>query len=228
MKILSIGAVAVAALTAAGVIGLRAGETPDARLSAASSAGPSAEALRIRRAIQSDAVAPALAPRDHDITIVFFSDYQCPYCRKMHVAIEALVREDPKVKVLYRDWPIFGAASLEAARAAIAAQYQGKHTAINQALMQSPGRLNSESIRAAAARAGVNWARLQTDQTARRAEIDAVLGRNSRYAAMMGLTGTPGAMVGPYLIPGAVDLPTLRRTVAMARQANAPRAGGAT
>ena len=61
-------------------------------------------------------------------------------------------------------------------------------------------------------------AKLQADLTAHKAEIDAVLDRNSRYAAMLGLQGTPGMLIGPYLIPGGMDLRGLREAVALARR----------
>lgn len=177
-----------------------------------------AEARRIRLAIQNDPVAPTIAPHGHDVTIVMFSDYQCPYCRKLHVAVDALLREDSRVKILYRDLPLFGVASVEAARAAIASTYQGKHGAFHDALMKTQGKLTSPAIRAAADKAGVNWTRLQADQKKHGADIDASLSRSKRYAAMMGLSGTPALLVNSYLIPGAVDLTQLRRVVARARE----------
>ncbi|MGC6328642.1 DsbA family protein [Rhizorhabdus sp. FW153] len=174
-------------------------------------------ARRVRQAIRTDPVAPAVAPKGADVTIVLFSDYNCPYCRKVHPALQALLREDPKVRLLYRDWPIFGGASTEAARAAIAAEFQGRHAAFNDALMASQGKLDSAGIRAAANRAGVDWARLQKDMTARRQDIDAALGRSDRYARMLRLSGTPGLLIGPYLLPGAVGVAELRKVVAAVR-----------
>lgn len=220
-KKMSIAAVLVAALVLVGLLAMRGGNGADARAQSIAEAGdtaPSAEALRIRQEIQNDPVAPTVAPEGYDVTIVFFTDYQCPYCRRMHPVLDALMREDNKVRLVYRDWPIFGAASTEAARAAIAAQYQGKHAEFNAALMQTEGRLSSQSIRAAADRAGVDWNRLQADLDQHGSEIGQALGRTSRFAAMAGLSGTPGLMVGPYLLPGAVDLATLRQAVALARE----------
>ncbi|MEZ0494932.1 DsbA family protein [Sphingomonas sp. IW22] len=176
------------------------------------------EGARIRQQIQNDPVAPTIAPRGADVTMVVFSDYQCPYCRKVHPVIQQLMREDAKVRVVYRDWPIFGPVSVQAARAVIAAKYQGKHAAFNDAMMQTSGKLSVQGIRAAANRAGVNWGRLQADLKAHGAEIDGAIERTGRYAAMMGLRGTPGILVGPYLIPGAIDIAGLRRAVAMARR----------
>lgn len=176
------------------------------------------EAQRLLQAMRSDPVAPVVAPEGADVTIVVFSDYQCPYCRRMHPPLQALLREDPKVKIVYRDWPILGPESVEAARAAIAAGYQRRHAAFNDALMASRGRITSEGIRAAAERAGVDWARLQADQKRNAAEIEQALARTHRYAGMLGISGTPALLVNDYLIPGAADLAILRSTVAEARQ----------
>ena len=218
MKTLTIAAgIGLAALLAGGVA-LWSGDADPAQARQASSDTSSADALRIRSQIQNDPVAPAIAPQGQDVTVVVFSDYQCPFCRKLHPSLEALMREDPKVKLVFRDWPVFGAASTEAAQAAIASKWQGKHAAFNDALMTMTGKLTSDSIRAAADKAGVDWAKLQADLTAHKAEIDAVLDRNSRYAAMLGLQGTPGMLIGPYLIPGGIDLRGLREAVALARR----------
>ncbi|MEA3389826.1 DsbA family protein [Sphingobium sp. CCH11-B1] len=225
-KLPLIGGIAAIALVA-GVAAVRAGDDGAHAQSTTGTANTqtSAEGERIRHEIQNDPVAPTVAPQGYDVTIVFFTDYQCPYCRKVHPVLEQLLSEDNKVKLVYRDWPIFGAPSVEAARAAIASKYQGKHAAFNDALMRSQGRLSSESIRAAANQAGVDWARLQTDLAEHRSEIDQTLGRSSNYAAMMGLSGTPAMLVGNYLIPGAVDLPAMREAVAMARsQGQQPQA----
>lgn len=183
---------------------------------------PARDVRAIRREIRTDAVAPTIAPRGYDVTIVMFSDYQCGYCRRLNPVLDALMQSDPKVRLVYRDWPILGKGSPEAARAAIAAKYQGRHAAFHKALMGLSGRIDDTKLQAAAAKAGVDWARLQRDQSARKGEIDAVLARTNRYARMLGLTGTPGMMVGPFVLPGAVDLPTLQRAVKAARASDDP------
>ncbi len=175
------------------------------------------DSARIRSQIQSDPVAPTIAPQSHDVTLVVFADYQCPFCRKLHSALETLMAQDPKVKIVFRDWPVFGAGSEEAARPAIASTWQGKHAAFNDALMTMPGRVNSESIRIAADKAGVDWLQLESDLTAHKDEIEGALRRNAEYAAMLGLQGTPGMLVGPYVIPGAIDIAGLREAVSLAR-----------
>lgn len=187
-----------------------AGRTEDARLVR--------EGARLRAAMQNDPVAPTVAPRGHDVTIVLFSDYQCPYCRKIYPTLRTLVQQDGKVRLVYRDWPIFGEASVEAARAAIASRYQGRHGAFNDALMRAEGRLNSASIRAAANRAGVDWSRLEADLDRHGSRIDEAIDRTRGYADMLGLSGTPAMLVGPYMVPGAISLDDLKKVVALARE----------
>lgn len=92
--------------------------------------------------------------------------------------------------------------------------------------MRVPGRLSSASIRRAADQAGVDWTRLQNDLRTRKAEIDALLNRNSRYAATLGLQGTPGILVGPYLVPGGIDRDKLAEIVSVARRAGPPKTSG--
>ena len=186
----------------------------------------SAEAMAARAEIADDPIAPKLAPEGHDVTIISYSDYQCPFCRKIHPELERLAQEDGKVRIVYRDWPIFGPASEEAARMAIASQWQNKHRQFNDALMRTDGKLSSEKIRAAAAAAGIDFARLERDMETREDDIDGVLRRTAMQAAQMGLQGTPAMLVGPYMIPGAVDYAGLTRAVAEARRFNAEHAAG--
>ncbi|GAA3276244.1 DsbA family protein [Sphingomonas yabuuchiae] len=171
-----------------------------------------------RKAVVDDPVAPKRAGRTYDVTVVEFFDYNCPYCRRMEPVLNALLRSDPKVRVVYRDWPIFGPASREASRAAVASQWQGRHAAFHEALMTSPARLDSAGVKAAAAKAKVDWPRLQRDLKNRGAEIDALLTRTDSIAQAIGFNGTPALIVGSQVVAGAVDLPTLRRLVAEARK----------
>lgn len=170
-----------------------------------------------RKSVIDDPVAPKRSVAAFDVSVVEFFDYNCPYCRRMEPVIEGLLKADPKVRIVYRDWPIFGPASVEASRAAIASQWQGRHAAFHKALMTSPGKLDSAGIRAAATRAKVDWPRLQRDLAGHGTEIDGLLARTEAIASAIGVNGTPVLIVGSQIAPGAVDLPTLRGLVATAR-----------
>ena len=172
-----------------------------------------------RRAFFEDALAPTVKPAEYDVTIVEYTDYQCPFCRAAHDALTQLAESDEKVRIVYRDWPIFGPQSERAARLAIASQWQGKHAAFHDALMKAPRPLNEDAMKAAARKAGVDWARLQADLKERGAEVEALLSRNDQQAISLGLEGTPGFIIGETLYPGVMELADLKEAVAEAREA---------
>jgi protein-disulfide isomerase len=186
--------------------------------SSSTSEDPSVE--ETRRAFLEDTVAPMVKPASYDVTIVEYTDYQCPFCRAAHDALLKLTAEDKKVRIIYRDWPIFGQPSERAARLAIASQWQGKHAAFHDALMKSPRPLTEQSIKAAAKKAGVDWSKLEADLKSRSAEVEALLARNDEQAMQLGLNGTPGFIIGETLYAGGMDLAGLKEAVADARKAN--------
>ena len=183
-----------------------------------SAAAPADDPSAPFRAMLADApLAPKVAPKGYDVTIVLFSDYQCPYCKKQHFALLDLLAKDPKVRLIYRDWPVFGPVSKRAARLAIASQYQGRHAAFHDALMRAKGKLDENAMKAAARTAKVDWARLEADATSHRAEIDALLRQTDRQAEALELEGTPGLVIGRYVLTGALNPDGLAEVVKLAR-----------
>ncbi len=170
------------------------------------------------RAIVDDATAPRAGPADADVTIVLFTDYQCAVCRATDPALERLIDRDRRVRVIFKDWPIFGANSVMAARVAMAADRQGKYLALHRALMTSHEPINAATLPAIAARAGVDWAKLAADLAAHGTEIDTALAAHAREARSLGLQGTPGYLVGPYLVRSGLRDGPLKRKVAAARR----------
>lgn len=153
-----------------------------------------------------------------DVTVIEYLDYNCPYCRKMHSEIQGLLQSDPKARVLYKQWPVFGLVSTYAARAVLAASWQGKDLAAHDALITSPGRLDSQDVvRRRLAAAGVDLPRLDEDLKVRKAEIDALLARTEEEAQLLELRGTPALVVGSTLVPGALPSAMLQRLVAQER-----------
>jgi protein-disulfide isomerase len=154
-----------------------------------------------------------------DVTVVEYLDFNCPYCRKTAVTLGQLLDGDPKVRILYKDFPIFGGVSLYAARAALAAHWQGRYLAAHDILIDAPARLASETqVRDRLALAGVDLVRLDRDLAVHKGAIDAVLARNNQEARELGFTGTPGLSVGDFVVPGAVSLENLRVLVTATRK----------
>lgn len=177
-------------------------------------------------------VAAALAARpqtstagnpDGDVTIVEFLDYNCPFCKKTAPELQKLLVSDRRVRILYKEWPIFGDVSEYAARSALAAQWQGKFLAAHNALIDAPDLDDSAQVDAVLKRAGVDLGRLADDRTRHAADIDEALARNAREARALGLNGTPGFVVGRQLVPSALTLPQLLQ---LARNARASQMGG--
>lgn len=157
---------------------------------------------------------PFIGSETADVTIISFIDYNCPYCKQMQPELAALVASDPKVRILTKEWPIFGDASELASRTAIAAQYQGKYEAVHNAFMGSPTRIAGEAdVQRLALSAGVDMARLADDLTEHAAEIDAELQRVSAEASAMALRGTPAFNINGQMIPGALPPGELKAVV---------------
>ena len=169
---------------------------------------------------------PFLGSENADVVIVGYVDYNCGYCKKMQPVVDAVMKADPKVRVLYKDWPIFGAVSQNAARTALAAGYQGKYEAVHNGFMQSPGRITSDAdIQRLAQQAGVDMTRLERDLSEHRTAIDAVLSRNGREARALALQGTPAFVINGRLIPGGMPKAYLEAVIARVRT-DQPLGGG--
>lgn len=191
-------------------------------LSLAPAAPPPGEDASIeeqRRYFTEDSVAPMVKPAAYDVTIVQYMDYQCPNCRTSHKPLKQLLAKDKKVRLIYRDWPIFGPKSEAAALIAIAAKYQGKYVEVHDALMQAPLPLTEEKIEAAARKAGADWDRLEKDLEEHNEEIVALIRRNDEQAQSIGLEGTPGFLIGNTQYFGGMTLKEFEANVAEARAA---------
>ena len=152
-------------------------------------------------------------PMNADVSIVEYFDYNCPYCKKMAPTFKALLAADPKVAVVYKDWPILGAVSVYAASSALAAGYQGKYLAAHDALISGPRLAKNEQVDAILQGAGVNLDTLKKDRIAHAKEISAVLVRNDEEAHALNLEGTPGLVVGRQLVGGIAELSYLKQLV---------------
>ncbi len=152
-----------------------------------------------------------------DVTIVNFTDYNCPYCKKVAPVLERVVREDGQIRVVYKDWPVIRPTSIEGAVLVLAAKYQGKYKAAHDALMKLPGsNLTKEQMRTAIGKAGVDMARLDRDLATREDDILNLIKRNMAQADAIGLTGTPSFLIGPFRTP-ALDYDGFREAIADAR-----------
>ncbi len=192
---------------------------------AAAGLGVSAQAeeedVLSRRLMLHDPEIPASGNPEGDVTIVEYLDYQCPYCRKVHPVLEQLAREDGKLRLVYKNWPILGESSIYAAQMALAAREQGKYAAAHDALISLTAKLTTTATDDALAGAGIDVERARAVLVKDVAAIGAVLKRNAAQAKGLGLQGTPGFIVGKFRVPGVLQPAQFKQAIADARKAMA-------
>ena len=136
----SIIAVAVASMLALGAL---INFAPGAR-------GESADAFR--ESVLRDPDVPSIGNPQGDITIVEYFDYQCPYCKKVAPELVRIAKEDGKLRIVMKDWPIFGGASQYAAKMVLAAKYQNKYHEAHAALIGARTKLSEDVVQKLLAR----------------------------------------------------------------------------
>lgn len=168
--------------------------------------------------VDNDPEAPVTGNPKGDVTIIEFSDYNCPFCKQSSAALEKLTADDGNIRVVHKDWPILSETSAFGARMALAAKYQGKYQAAHEALMTIPGpRIPQARMLQAVVESGVDMTRLEADLKAHGQDIAALLQRNARQAEELGLQGTPAFVIGPFLAASALDYDDFKQAVAEAR-----------
>src|SRR5262249_25648721 len=157
-----------------------------------------------RKDLLEDRNAPIIGNPAGNITLIEFFDYRCPYCRQVEPALQSLVQSDPGLRIVQKQFPILGPASVYAARVALAAQRQGKHKPFHDALMAKRSNLDEATVLKVAEEVGLDVARIKADMSS--PDVESELSRTREIAAALGINGTPAFIIGSELIPGATDL----------------------
>ena len=149
-----------------------------------------------------------------DVTLVEFFDYACGYCRKSNADVDRLLKEDPKLKVVWREWPVLGQDSERAAVASLAAAQAGKYRTFFDTLFAA-GRPTADALVRAQQAAGVSPAAVAQLQASPAMRDE--LAKNYQLAQSIGATGTPTFVVGDEVLQGAVGYDALKDAVEKAR-----------
>lgn len=145
------------------------------------------------------------------VTLTYFFDYACGYCRVSNPHIERLIKENNDLRVVFRELPILGPESVAAARVSLAASKAGKFGQFHDALYAA-GRPGPDTIAQAAKTAGI------PEQPVNDPAQEAELRSNMTFASQLGATGTPLFVVGNRVINAAVEYDELNKAVEAARQ----------
>lgn len=158
---------------------------------------------------------PVMGNAKGDVVVVEFFDYRCPYCKRVAASVMTLLKDDPNIKFVFKEWPILGPESTTAAKIALAAHRQGKYEQVHTAFMAHKGSFAEADLLDLAGSVGADPAKLAADM-----QDPAILGQLQAIdslAAALGITGTPGFLFGKQLVPGAVSLDDMKKLVAAAR-----------
>lgn len=189
------------------------------------------EAEKHQAAVKTNAQAIFSSPRQvnlgnpqGDVTFVEFFDYNCGYCKRAMIDMFALMKEDPKLKVVLKEFPVLGPGSVEAAQVAIAVNMQDKtgkkYIQFHEKLMGGRGQATKATALAVAKDIGMDMARIEKDMAG--PEVKATLQESFKLAEALGMNGTPSYVIGDNVVVGAVGLEALREKV------NTTRCGKAT
>ena len=156
---------------------------------------------------------------DGNVTFVDFFDYNCGYCKRAMLDMLTLMKSDPKLKVVLKEFPVLGPGSVEAAQVAVAVRMQDKsgkkYLEFHQKLLGGRGQADKAHALAAAKDAGLNMVQLEKDLAS--PEIKASLTEAFKLAEALGLNGTPSYVIGSDVVIGAVGLPALQEKISNAR-----------
>lgn len=168
-------------------------------------------------ALTADPNSPVIGNPDGDVVMVEFFDYRCGYCRASAPRLQAAIKADPQLKVVMKEFPILSKESVAGARAALAAEKQGKYEEYHFALMKNPGDLSIAHLRRVAEQVGMDPDQLEVDM--QHESVSQAITETHALAQELGIGGTPAFIIGEELIPGAVDLDTLLARIEAVRAA---------
>ena len=161
-----------------------------------------------KKAISENAELLFRSPRDHiagnpagDVTVVEFFEYNCPYCKRAAADLLKLIETDKKVRVVFKELPIFGQDSEDAAKLALAAGRQDKYLEMHLGLLAKPGKINKAIGLRVAKDLGLDVAKLEQDMKLK--DVELAIEEARQVAEKIGLQGTPLYLVGDRVIPGA-------------------------
>jgi protein-disulfide isomerase len=191
-------------------------QSAEEKMKAQSEESARAAVVERHQELVDDPTAPTAGNPKGDVTIVEFFDYRCPYCKQVEPALEALLKEDRELRIVYKELPILGKDSVYATRVALAARKQAPYDKFHTAMMAAKGQIDEKIILQVAADSGLDIERLKSDMPA--PEIDDIIKRNYDLAQALDIHGTPAFVIGGELVAGAIDIETMKRKIAAARK----------
>ena len=158
---------------------------------------------------------PIMGNRSGSLSIYEFSDYNCGYCKRVFEPIQQILNDNPDVRLVIKEFPILSQSSLLAAKAAIAAEKQGKFNDFHIAMMTYRGQITEDILMKIARKVGLDMTQLQNDME--KSTTSAIIQRTIDTAKALNINGTPGMVIGDTVIPGALSLEELNKLISEER-----------
>ena len=183
------------------------------------SRAPMPDLREVCDALFHDPNSPSAGNRNAPVPMVTFFDYRCPYCKTLSGIMAAMPTDN--VHILFHEWAILSDSSVLAARAALAADRQGKYLPFHARLMDTRLVPTQTYLDAIAAELGMDATRLHADMTSE--SITLALRRTSALASTLGLIGTPAVVVGRTIVQGEISRGQLERLIKIEMQTPPPK-----
>jgi protein-disulfide isomerase len=158
---------------------------------------------------------PTIGSKKPDVTIVEFMDYNCGWCKKSVKEVQSLVETDKNIKVIFKDFPIFGEHSEYAAKAAIAAEKQGKYWELHQAMFAHEGQVTTDVVNQLAQATGLNMKKLEADIGSK--EIGERIAANMQLGKNLAINGTPAFVIDAKVFGGYLPIEGMNEAIAQVR-----------
>lgn len=151
-----------------------------------------------------------------DVTMIEFFDYNCGYCKRVFPGVMEVIKTDGNIRFVSKEFAILGPGSEAAARAALAAELQGKYMEMHVALMEIRGRIDEAKVLKTAEKVGLDMEKLKEDMKSDK--VTAEINSTRDLARGLNITGTPAFIIGDQIIPGAVPPEALKEVIAEVRK----------
>ncbi len=155
---------------------------------------------------------------DASFIIYEYSDYNCGYCKRLFNTLQTLISEDDDLLIVVKEFPILAKSSVLAAKAALAAEEQGRFAEYHNALMTSVGGITQDSLQSIATMVGLDLSLYNEAISSNR--FDKILQRNMDAGRAIGIEGTPALLIGEQIIPGAIGLAEIKALIKAEREKN--------
>jgi protein-disulfide isomerase len=150
-----------------------------------------------------------------DVTIVEFMDYNCGWCKKSMGEIAGLLKSDPNLKVVFKEFPIFGEHSEYAAKAALAANKQGKYWELHQAMFSHEGQVTKDVVDQLAEANGLDVAKMKADIES--PDLNNKIAANLELGKSLAINGTPAFVIDAKVVGGYLPLDGMMQEIAAVR-----------